>query len=226
MNRLVSTNRDEIIQAIARGMDRALENKLKVLWLLSGGSNIAIELEVLSRLQHAMSQNLRVSMIDDRFVPLDNPDSNWGQLLKRGLNSKRATLVPPIVDFNVSLDEAATEFAKRLQEATDWADVVIGQFGIGADGHTAGILPGSAGVHEETKLAIGYEGSDYKRITITPVYFTRIDLAIAVALGKNKTEVIQRIPTDVPPDEQPAQLLLKTKELIIYTDQPVTWPDA
>jgi len=226
MNRLVSTNRDEIIQAIARGMDRALENKLKVLWLLSGGSNIAIELEVMGRLTHAMSQNLRVSMIDDRFVPLDSPDSNWGQLLKRGLSSKRATLVPPIVDFNLSLGEAAADFAKRLKETTDWADVVIGQFGIGADGHTAGILPGSSGVHEETKLVIGYKGPDYERITTTPAYFANIDLAIGVALGKNKTEVIKRIPTAVTADEQPAQLLLKTKEFIIYTDQPVTWPDV
>lgn len=226
MNRLVSTNRDEIIQAIARGMDRALENKLKVLWLLSGGSNISIELEVMQQLTHAMSQNLRVSMIDDRFVPLDNPDSNWGQLTRRGLSSKRATLVPPIIDFNLTLDEAATDFAKRLSEATDWADVVIGQFGIGADGHTAGILPGSSGVHEEEKLAIGYEGPDFRRITITPAYFAKIDLAIGVALGKNKTEVIRRMPTDISADEQPAQLLLKTKELIIYTDQPVMWPDV
>lgn len=226
MNRLVSTNRDEITQAIARGMDRALGNKLKVLWLLSGGSNIAIELEVMERLTHAMSQNLRISMIDDRFVPLDNPDSNWGQLIKRGLSSKRATLVPPIIDFNLTLDEAAADFTKRLTEATEWADVVIGQFGLGADGHTAGILPGSVGVHEKEKIVIGYTGPDYQRITTTPAYFPKIDLAIGVALGKNKTEVIKRIPTEVSADVQPAQLLLKTKELIVYTDQPVTWPDA
>lgn len=226
MNRLVSTNREEIIQAIARGMDRALENNLKVLWLLSGGSNIAIELEVMQQLQHAMSQKLRISMIDDRFVPLDSPDSNWGLLVKRGLSSKRATLVPPIVDFNLSLDEAAADFAKRLQEATQWADVVIGQFGIGADGHTAGILPRSVGVHETEKPVIGYEGPDFSRITTTPAYFAHIDLAIAVALGKNKAEVVKRMPTAVSADEQPAQLLLQTKECIVYTDQPVTWPDV
>src|SRR5690242_14565861 len=215
MNRLVSTNRDEIIQAIARGMDRALESKLKVLWLLSGGSNIAIELEVIARLEHAMSQNLRVSMIDERFVPEASPDSNWGQLKQRGLSAKRATLVPPIVDFNVTLDEAADDFAKRLQESVEWADVVIGQFGIGADGHTAGILPGSAGVDEHTKTVIGYEGPDYKRLTTTPAFFDHIDLAICVALGKNKVPVIERMPSDISVADQPAQLLLKTKECII-----------
>ena len=222
----MSTNRDEIIQAITRGMDRALESKLKVLWLLSGGSNIAIELEVLAALQHAMPQNLRISMIDERFVPADHPDSNWGQLKKRGLSAKRATLVPPIVDFNLSLAEAADDFAKRLKESVEWADVVIGQFGIGADGHTAGILPHSVGVLEEQKLVVSYEGPDYKRITTTPALFAHIDLAIGVALGKNKTPVIERMPTDISPSDQPAQLLLKTKELIMYTDQPATWPAA
>lgn len=226
MNRLVSTNRDEIIQAIARGMDRALGNNLKVLWLLSGGSNIGIEIEAFKQLTHAMPQNLRMSMIDERFLPTDHLDSNWGQLLKKGLSVKRATLVPPITDTNMSLAEAANSFAARLEESLAWADVVIGQFGIGADGHTAGILPGTAGVGEDKKLVIGYEGPDFRRLTTTPALFARLDLAMGVALGQNKKLILERMSTDISADEQPAQLLLKTKELIIYTDQPVTWPAA
>jgi 6-phosphogluconolactonase/glucosamine-6-phosphate isomerase/deaminase len=223
MHRLVVTNSEGAARAIARGLDRALKNKLKVLWLLSGGSNIPIEMEVLGQLEHATHKNLTISMIDERFVPLDSPNSNWHALLDAGLTGEKARLEPPIVDWQLSLHDAAADWAKRLHKVMDEADVVVGQFGIGADGHTAGILPHTMGLSEREKLVVGYEGSDYQRLTTTPALFAKLNLAVLVAMGDNKKPVLQRIPTDISADEQPAQLLLLAQELIGYTDQEVRW---
>lgn len=223
MRRLVVTNAEDAARAIARGLDRALSNNLKVLWLLSGGSNVAVEAAVFALLHHATAENLTVSLVDERFVPKDSPDSTWHALLSAGLNERKARLVPPVTDWNLSLADAAADWAKRLKAAMDEADVVVGQFGIGADGHTAGILPHTTGAHEHKTLAIGYKGDDFERLTTTPAVFRALDLAIAVAMGEPKKPVLERMVTDVADEEQPARLLLLAKELIVYTDQDVRW---
>jgi 6-phosphogluconolactonase/glucosamine-6-phosphate isomerase/deaminase len=211
------------VHAIAHGLERALGSNMKVLWLLSGGSNIAIEMAVLGLLEHATPQNLIITLIDERFVPLDDPNSNWRQLLDAGLTDQKATLVPVVTDPSLSLSMAAQVFSDRLVDVSKEIDVVIGQFGIGPDGHTAGILPHSEGVHEKKRLVLGYEGPDFKRITTTPVFFKQIDLAVAVAMSQEKRQVVEQLPAEISPEDQPAQLLKLAKELIIYTDQQVGW---
>ena len=223
MHKLVVTNTEGATRAIARGLDRALKSKLKVLWLLSGGSNIQIQLDVLKRLKYASHHNLTISLIDERFVPLDSPNSNWHALLDGGLNGERARLEPPIIDWDLSLQDAAHDWTLRLGKRIEEADVVVGQFGIGEDGHTAGILPHTAGVREQDKLVLGYEGNDFQRLTTTPALFKRLDLAIGVAMGTAKKPIIERMVTDISSDEQPAQLLLLAHELIVYTNQKVEW---
>lgn len=223
MHRLVVTNKEGAARAIAHGLDSALSNKLKVLWLLSGGSNIALQLEVLDLLKNANRHNLTISLIDERFVPLDSPHSNWHALLDGGLTGEKARLEPPIVDWGLSLHDAAHDWALRLGKRISEADMVIGQFGVGADGHTAGILPHTEGVNEHNKLVLGYKGKDYERLTTTPHLFKQLHLAIGVALGESKKPILERMPTDISADEQPAQLLLLSPELIMYTDQKVEW---
>lgn len=217
------TNKEGATRAIAHGLDSALRRKLKVLWLLSGGSNIAVQLDILRQLEHADAERLTISLIDERFVPLDSPASNWRALLDGGLASGKARLEPPILEEGLDLQAAADDWASRLGKCMGEADLIIGQFGIGSDGHTAGILPHTQGVHEHDKLVVGYQGSDFERLTTTPAAFARMGLAVAVAFGDDKRPIIERIPSEVSPDEQPAQLLLLAPELIIYTDQKVEW---
>jgi 6-phosphogluconolactonase len=214
---------EDTVRAIARGLDRALHHNMKVLWLLSGGSNIPIEINVLRQLKHATHHNLTISLIDERFVPIDSPHSNWHALLDAGLSGEKARLEPPIINWELSLHDAAADWAQRLQKALGEADVAIGQFGIGADGHTAGILPHTLGVDEDERLVVGYKGKDFERLTTAPVLFARLDLATVVAMGESKKSVLERIPNGALPQDQPAQLLLRAKELIVYTDQEVKW---
>ncbi len=222
VKRVVVTNPEGATKAIASGLDRALANNMKVLWLVSGGSNIPIELDILGRLQHATAENLTITLADERFVDQDSPDSNWRQLLDDGLGRAPVTLLPVIKDHSLSLRGAAANFAKRLGDTLELADVVIGQFGIGEDGHTAGLLPHSPAVDEGEKLAVGYKGRDFSRITTTAALFDVTDLVILVAFGRQKLEPLQRMLTqEGGEDDTPARLLLEARELIVYTDQGV-----
>jgi 6-phosphogluconolactonase len=223
VKRVVVTNEQGATDAIASGLDHALNSGMKVLWLLSGGSNIPIELDVLQRLRSATPENLTISLIDERFVDQKSPDSNWLKLLDGGMGEAPATLLPIIEDPALSLRAAAADFAKRLGAALENADAVIGQFGIGADGHTAGILPHSPAVDEGEKLTIGYTGTDFKRITTTTALIRMMDLVTLVAFGEGKREPLKRMLAEEGEEtDTPAKALLDTKELIIYTDQEVS----
>jgi len=223
MHKLVVTNGEGAARAIAHGVDSALQKGLKVLWLWSGGSNGKLQIKALSMLKYASRHNLTISLIDERFVALESTHSNWHQLLDSGLNGERARLEPPIIDWNLKLYEAAHDWAVRLGRRISEADMVIGQFGIGADGHTAGILPQTEGVHEHDKLVLGYRGKDFDRLTTTPALFSRLHLAIAVAMGESKKPMLEAMQASESADEVPAKLLQSASELIIYTDQKVEW---
>src|SRR6266550_1081616 len=191
MDRVVVANQSQAAHTIAHGMERALASGMKVLWLLSGGSNVAVELETLSQLHSATPENLTIGLIDERYVPLDSPDGNWNKLLAAGLTGEKATLMPLLE--GLPLEETAVNYASKIVEASKDINVVIGQFGIGPDGHTAGILPRSPAVHEKKRLVVGYNGPDFQRITTTQAFFRQMDLAIAVALGPDKREPLQRL---------------------------------
>jgi 6-phosphogluconolactonase/glucosamine-6-phosphate isomerase/deaminase len=221
MHELIVTNREGATRAVVRGLDKTLESGLKVLWLLCGGSNVQLELDVFKALKHATRDKLVISLVDDRFVAMDSQNSNWHQLIDGGLNGERAQLEPPVVDWSLSIDDAAHDWAVRLQRRIDDADAVIALYGIGPDGHIAGIVPNGVAVAEREKLVVGYQGHDFPRITTTPLLIPQLDLAIAVVMGDVKKPVLERFQTDLEPAEQPAQLLKQAAELVVYTDQEV-----
>jgi 6-phosphogluconolactonase/glucosamine-6-phosphate isomerase/deaminase len=90
-------------------------------------------------------------------------------------------------------------------------------FGIGSDGHTAGILPRSSAV-DEMRLAHGYDGGTFKRITMTRPAITQLDEAVIYTMGKDKWPVLDQLENDVAIDEQPAQILKQVPKVTIFND--------
>jgi 6-phosphogluconolactonase len=98
---------------------------------------------------------------------------------------------------------------------------IVGIFGIGTDGHTAGILPESPAVKVKDSLLTSYEGPDFYRITVTPAFIERVNAAILYAKGEEKARVLRTLLQDEPPERVPAQLLKKAGQFTIfhnYTD--------
>jgi len=98
------------------------------------------------------------------------------------------------------------------------ADIKVGLFGIGADGHTAGILPGSS-VLTDSHIVSTYTGPDFQRITITPLVVAKLDVAIAFATGSKKASALSDLQKDLSISQQPAQVLKLANSTYIYTNQ-------
>ncbi|HUC86995.1 MAG TPA: 6-phosphogluconolactonase, partial [Candidatus Saccharimonadales bacterium] len=159
---------------------------------------------------------LTIMQIDERYGPVGHPDSNWQQLQAAGLKPGSAE---PTIAILAGQPLAATveRYTAELAEQLRQADVRVGLLGLGADGHTAGILPHSPAV-TETALVASYRGEDFERITITGAAMAQLDEAIVYAAGGAKWPQLERLQTDQPAPDQPAQLLKQASRLLIIND--------
>ncbi len=206
------------MKILVEGIGKYLKGNKNVLWLLSGGSNINIEVEVLEKLKKDFGGKLKnilaVTLTDERHGPVGHADSNWQQLGEAGFDFDAVQAVPVLNDLE--LKETVIYFGKKYRDLTAWAEVVVGQFGLGTDGHTAGVLPGTVGVKDQA-TASGYDGGKFRRITLTLKTIKNITVAYTFAFGESKKEIIIKLQNeDLPLTEMPAQILKEIPESYLY----------
>ncbi len=204
-----------------------LSSKLKsslyvgpTLWLVSGGSNIHIASAVMQNIDIELSRNLTVALADERFGPYGHPDSNWTQLKEAGFDPKQARVIEVLTQTSADLEATTKNYAEALSSAMYDVNTFIGQFGMGSDGHIAGILPHSPASEEHLELAIGYKSDPYTRITVTFECIRHLNSAFLNVFGESKREQIEKlINQNLPLNEQPAQIIKQVGESYVYNDQ-------
>jgi len=209
----------EVASFIVLSILKQLESGQRVLFLVAGGSSMVVALKVAELLrnypQQNLIKNLTITLTDERYGPLDHSDSNWYQLLRGGFALSPAKLIPILSgdDFMAT----TKKFNENLNQEFRLADYKIGLFGIGADGHTAGILPGSEAVKSED-LACGYDTPTFSRVTITPKTIEKLDEAIVWTQGENKWSLLENFGKNIDIIKQPTQVLKRVSILTIFTD--------
>lgn len=202
---------------IAHQISRALTGGGSVLWLLSGGSSIAVAVAAANQLHGSALNGLHIALADERFGRPGHPDSNWQQLLTAGFALPGAHY-HPVLQPGLDLEACTAAYARQLGRLLNQAGFAIGLFGLGSDGHTAGILPGSPAVAAQADVA-GYRGPDFWRITITPPVIARLDEAVLYAMGAQKAPALQQLRRTAGLEEQPAQALKRAGTLLVYNEQ-------
>jgi 6-phosphogluconolactonase len=207
-------------QALADKIISFLNKKSKVLWLIPGGSNIPIAAAVMNSIRDnippALLDNLTITLTDERYGPVGHPDSNWKQLQDTNINMTGVTAYP-ILD-NSSLAETVARFGDIIRKITADTDIIVGQFGMGADGHIAGILPHSPAV-SETLPTSGYESKPFTRVSLTFPILRRINVAYMFVSNATKKAAIDRLREDaISLDDEPAQILKEIPEVYVYID--------
>ncbi len=221
------TEKSEVgVNSLATRIAELLNAGKKVLWLVSGGSNIALEVDILNKVRVGVKLDklglLTISQTDERYGPVGHPDSNWQQMKDVGFDFKGVVALPALT--NLSTVQTVDRWSNEIEQAFNGSDTIVAQFGIGADGHIAGILPHSKAIgarskEEGVKSAIAYEAPPFIRITLTPAILTKVNEAYVFAYGDSKKKTLQDLrDRDLPIDEQPAQILKSLPEVSIYTD--------
>jgi 6-phosphogluconolactonase/glucosamine-6-phosphate isomerase/deaminase len=219
MHFILTSDWEEGIADLAQRLEKELSDGKRVLWLTSGGSNIDASVQVMDRLPSELSQNLSIMLGDERYGEVGHSDSNWSQLLQAGLNPGKAK-VYPVLQADLSFDRTLERYNTLANQALAENDTIIGQLGIGTDGHIAGILPDSEAAHQDTELVAGYDGGQYKRLTLTFPALSKIDASYTFAYGESKRQALTDLQTGaLELAKQPAQILRELPEAYIYNDQ-------
>ncbi len=192
------------------------------LWLVPGGSNIPLVVAVMTSLSAELTDNLIIGLTDERFGPYNHPDSNWTQLRAAGFDPKRAQIIETLkAGVDSSLESAVLSYNSELDTILDEVSAAIGLFGMGADGHIAGILPNSPATNETSYTTVtGYNATPFNRITISFSAIRRLNSVFLIAMGETKRAQIERLITqEAPLNEQPAQIIKQVSEAYLYNDQ-------
>jgi 6-phosphogluconolactonase len=208
------TSPELVVEAIVQMIVLRLQKDKSVLWLISGGSSLDVAVMAAQQLKN--QPKLAVMQVDERFGPVGHPNSNWQQFIDKGFDPGKFSAYPILKGKGI--EETTKEYSELLSRVLNQTDYKIGLFGMGNDGHTAGILPRSVAADEQNELVVHYQAPDFNRITITAPVIASLDVAVLYARGKDKTVALAQLEQDESVVNQPAQVLKQAKELYVYTN--------
>ena len=162
---------------------------------LAGGSTPAPTYQALSRRSLDWSR-VTCWLPDERWVPPDDPASNALMARRQLIDHVSAQLIAPDTTLADPGESAAADQRLLESEFDDGPDVVL--LGIGDDGHTASLFPGTE--------ALEYKDAGYVanwvdrfgtwRLTATPALLHHSDHLLFLVVGAAKAVTIRRILVD------------------------------
>ncbi len=218
-------------------VERARERG-RLMVALSGGKTPAAMFELLATKYSADVDWTKVHFFwsDERPVAPEHADSNFG-LARTKLLDPLGVPAENIHRFEGERPpaEAAARYAKELRRAFGLRSTQFPRFdllflGLGEDGHTASLFPGSSALSVKTELAVAnpIQKLMTTRLTLTyPVLNEAAFVAVLVS-GKAKAAIVQEVlKNPANPERYPIQgVNLRAGRLLWILDQDAAAPSA
>jgi 6-phosphogluconolactonase len=143
---------------------------------------------------------------DERAVPPDHPESNY-RMVSLALLAR--VPLPPGQVHRMEAERPDREAAAREYQRLLPPRLDVLLLGMGADGHTASLFPGSAALDERDRLVLPVTGAKppTERLTITPPVIEAARKVAVIAAGADKAAMVSRaIEGPLTPKAVPVQL--------------------
>lgn len=167
---------------------------------------------------------------DERGVPPDHPDSNYGAAQAGWLSAlgpDRARLHRMSGDA-VDLDAAAEAYAAGLLATLGTPPILdLVLLGVGDDGHVASLFPGHPALRDTTRLVVAVEDAPKpppRRLTLTLPAILAARFVCVAAFGAGKREVMGRVLDEAAGDLPAARVIREAQQVLILLD-PEADPD-
>ena len=129
---------------------------------------------------------------DERWVPIDDAESNEGMARTVLLDRVHPGAVHSLRNAGATLEEAAVAYDTRVAAAPP---IGLVHLGLGPDGHTASLFPGTAALDVDDRLVVpnGDDLHPYPRLTFTLPALARSRLVVFTVAGAEKRDALARV---------------------------------
>ena len=148
---------------------------------------------------------------DDRFVPHDDPDSNYKMAKEALLDHVPVPPgnIHPMPTFFQDSEEAAADYEATMKEYFhyQWPRIDLALQGLGPEGHTASLFPHSPALTERDRWVMAVEApvAPTRRLTLTLPVLNHASRVWFLVTGADKAEAVTRaLSDDTDPEEFPA----------------------
>jgi 6-phosphogluconolactonase len=222
---------DEVARAAAEEVIRlageAVRAHGRFTLALSGGSTPRALFRLLVEARDRIDWGaVQVFWGDERHVPPDHPDSNYRMTRETLLDHvplpaasiHRIHGEDPDAEHAAALydDEIAAAFALAPQQPPRF-DLVL--LGLGGEGHTASLFPGSAALHERERRVVApfVPKLAAHRITLTPPVLNHAAAVIFLVSGADKADALAAVVEGEPQvDLYPAQIVRPERGRLLW----------
>src|SRR5688572_32444507 len=175
---------------------------------------------------HISWANVHIFWGDDRYVPADHPESNY--------RMARETLLDHVPCPAENIHAMPTHFSSAAEAAATYDEVLKKHFGggdgptfdlnilgIGEDGHTASVFPGSPAVHERERWVVDVHtnATIATRLTLTlPALSHSNNIQVLVAGAAKAGALRHALATDADPHLYPASGIRRGRGVVWWLD--------
>ncbi len=191
---------------------------------ISGGSSPKPMFERMAA-AHFDWNSVHIFWVDERGVPPEDPQSNY-RLAREALLGRISIPEANIhrIQAELPAEEAARRYAEDLRQFFSLSPGEMPRFdvvhrGIGPDGHTASLFPGSPLIDDRKNLvaAVWVEKFQQWRITLLPSPLLAARETVMLVAGADKAAAVQQI------FEGRADAMLYPAQLFAREGGPTTW---
>lgn len=194
----IFNNSDEVAEKAAQ----YIEEKIRTAILTKGSFTMAISggktpwqmLKILAKAKLRW-EKVFLFQVDERVAPDGNEERNLTQLFKsiEGSGIMTRINVFPMHVISENLEEETKAYAEVIQKIAENGELDLIHLGMGADGHTASLIPGDK-VCEVIDSDIAMTHSPYQgrlRMTMTYPLINRAKEILWLVTGEEKAEMLQ-----------------------------------
>ncbi|KAA6438596.1 6-phosphogluconolactonase [Dyadobacter flavalbus] len=192
---------NELAEWISHYIQQVLEKKERFTFVLSGGSTPKLLYSKLAEMPYKKSipwNRIHFFWGDERAVPFEDSRNNARMCFEELLDKV------PVVAENIHVmrtdldpDSSAKAYESILktyfQDSETTFDLVL--LGMGDDGHTLSLFPGTDVIHEQNAWATSFflPAQDMYRITLTAPLVNQSACVVFLAAGSGKAETLKNV---------------------------------
>ncbi len=219
-----------VAEQVASCIDLALAQRDRAQIALSGGQTPRAAYVHLGA-EHLPWERVDVLLGDERWVSADDPASNALMI--------RETLLRQLPGSQARFHPVPTDRATPLLSADAYAGQLMGicvgeppcfdlmLLGLGDDGHTASLFPGTTATKVVDRSVTVGEGKGLPRITLTAPVLSAARQVVFLVSGAGKREALRRLmDPDEPAERTPARLVRPETEVLILADAAAAGDDS